>query len=454
MSVKIRHIKSFLLFTCILLLAFAFPLQVISSSPLPALAPYITLGIIFSLTKLQKPYSFHLRWNIRKPIVFMISVYLILVVFQTGWQTVLGFITLADGISAMVNFLLPVLFFVYFRNIATSNELRTIFLAVSLAGLIAGVYFTYDSYSMMVRGELNDYSLQAFEYSQLRSPDQLISDSRISVGYRSHGLLENHAVSAAWIVIGCFSTLTLLHDGQRLKRAAVIALASALLLIALNFTSIVGFFLLILMFEVRSYTFLRGAISMRLVMFLKQMLMVVTIIGLASFILLDAKYTAILDVIYMSLIGQLNLASGNVEIEGSTYLMRLFNALISYPTDIFIFPSLLIGDGFSAFGMKKGGDYGIVETFHRFGIPFFVAIIFGLIGLVCRIIKKVKNVVPEQSLAMSYLSFGAIFVTYLLFVEIHYSVWSSKSLLPILFICLAIFDKYLYWPNPPRSERR
>ena len=453
MSVKIRTIKSFLLFTCTLLLAFAFPLQVMSSSTLPAVAPYILLAIIFSLTKLQKPYSFKFRWNARKPIIFMISVYLSLLVFHTGWQTVLGFITLANGVSAIVNFFLPVLFFVYFRNIATNEELRIIFLAISLAGLVIGVYFVYDSYSMLVLGKLNDYSIQAFEYSQLRSPDLEVSESRISVGYRSHGLLENHAVSAAWIVIGCFSTLTLLLDGQRVKRGVVIALTGVTLLISLNFTAIVGFVLLVFIFEGRGYKLLRGVINMRLALLLTQILIAITVISLASFKLVDAEYTDMIGVIYTNLSGQVSVASGSTEIQGSTYLMRLLSAFISYPTDILVFPlGLLIGDGFSAFGMTKGGDYGIVETLHRFGLPFFVAIIYGLIKLVFRIFKQAENVVPEQLLVMSYLWFGASVVTYILFTEIHYSVWSSKSMLPILFVCLAIFDKYLYLPNPPHSK--
>jgi hypothetical protein len=453
MSVKIRVIKSFLLFTCTLLLAFAFPFQVASSSALPSLIPYIILIIIFALTKLQKPYSLQLRWNARKPIIFMINVYLALLVFHTGWQTILGFITLDNGISAIVNFFLPVLFFVYFRNIATNEELRILFLAISLVGLIIGLYFVYDSYSMLVLGKLNDYSIQAFEYSQLRSPDLEVSESRVSVGYRSHGLLENHAVSAAWIVIGCFSTLTLLLDGQRVKRGFVIALTGVILLISLNFTAIVGFVFLMFMFEGRGYKLLQGVIPMRLAKLLTQVLISVIVISLASFKLIDAEYTDMVGVIYNSLSGQMSVATGSTEIQGSTYFIRLLSAFISYPNDIFEYPpGLLIGDGFSAFGMTKGGDYGIVETLHRFGIPFFVAIILGLIGLVCRILKKAENVVPEQSVVMSYLWFGAGVVTYLMFTEIHYSVWSSKSILPILFICLAIFDKYLYRPNPRSPE--
>jgi hypothetical protein len=455
MFVKIVPIKSFLLFTCTLLLAFAFPMQVMSSSTLPAVAPYIILGIIFSLTKFQKPYSFQLRWNARKPIMFMISTYLALLLFHTGWQTVFGFITLAECISAIATFLLPVLFFVYFRNIATDKELRTIFLAISLAGLIVGLYFAYDSYSMLILRKLNDYSLQALEYSQMRSPDLEVSDSRVSVGSRSHGLLENHAVSAAWIVMGCFSTLTLLLDGQHVKRGVVIALTGVMLLIALNFTAIVGFALLIFLYEGRGYTLLRGVITMRLAMFLMHILIAVVAISLVLLTLVDAEYMDMISVIYTSLTGQVNVASGDAKIQGSTYFMRLLSALISYPTNLLEFPpGLLIGDGFGAFGMTKGGDYGIVETLHRFGLPFFVAIIFGLIKLVCRILKGVEDAVPEQSLAMSYLWFGASVVTYLLFTEVHYSIWSSKSILPILFICLAIFDRYLYWPNPPRSESR
>jgi hypothetical protein len=94
---KIVTIKSILLFLIILLLAFSFPMQVMMSSPLPAMAPYMFLACVFLLTRFQRHSSLHLRSPGHKRIKFLINVYLVFVFFNTGWQTILGFITPYKG---------------------------------------------------------------------------------------------------------------------------------------------------------------------------------------------------------------------------------------------------------------------------------------------------------------------------------------------------------------------
>jgi hypothetical protein len=92
--VKIKMIKTFMIFICTLLLAFAFPMQVISSSTIPSIFPYLVLFSVFLLTRLQSPYLLQLRWNAKKQIMFFISIYLAWVFFHTGWQAAFGVIKL------------------------------------------------------------------------------------------------------------------------------------------------------------------------------------------------------------------------------------------------------------------------------------------------------------------------------------------------------------------------
>lgn len=172
-------------------------------------------------------------------------------------------ITPEQGVSSIVNFVLPVLFFIYFRTIATDQELRAVLFAILIAGFAVGVYFVYDSYSMLVLKKLNNYSLKAFEYSQFRKPGAELNEARISIGYRSHGLLENHSVTAAWIVLGSLAALTFLPKVQWKKRIMVVSLYGTLLLIGLNFTGIVGFAFVILMLEYKGYILLSGHIPKR-----------------------------------------------------------------------------------------------------------------------------------------------------------------------------------------------
>ncbi len=449
---KIITIKSIIVFFVTLLLAFSFPLQVMLLSPIPALLPYFFMMLLFSISLSSVASSKLLLWDPRRPIIFVLSIYLMLVLFQTAWQIILEFISIENGISALVTFLFPVLFFVYFRT-ATNQEIRFILYATSIIGLIVGVYFVCDSYSMLVLHQLNDYSLKAFEYSQFRGPGQDINEARISVGSRSHGLLENHSVTAAWIVLGCLSALTLLPKNEFIKRAIVIFFYGVLLLIGLNFTAIIGFVLVVFLMEYRGYTLLRGAISKKIILLILVVICGFTFFSLVLFLFPNSMSEEMYAAITTSLAGQVDLASGKTPLGNTSYFGGLISGFYSFPYNMQDFPlGVLIGDGFSVFGTAKGGDYGIVETLHRFGLPLFLIIIIGLIMLIRRAFKQIEYRFHDSSPAISYLWFATSVIIYLLFTEIHYTVWSTKSILPILFICLAIFDRYLYSPRQLRLQ--
>jgi len=445
---KIITIKSILIFFVTVLIPFSFPLQVMASSPIPSLAPYFGMILIFMLSLGVSSHAMKIKKKSSSVIVFMIMIYILLVIFQTTWQLVLGFISIENGISALVIFLLPTLFFVYFRVIATNQEIRVFFFAASIVGLIVGLYFVYDSFSMLVLGHVNDYSVKAFEYSQLRSPGDDINSARISAGYRSHGLLENHTVTALWIVLGCFSALSLIPQKQLFQRSMVIVIYGMFLLIGLNFTSIVGFTIVILLVEFRGYDLLmRGIIIPKKV---ASLLMIVVIffvfLGLIQFLMPDLAVNEMYNKVLLSLTEQVDLARGTALLSSNkTYFDGLVINLYSYFYNLLDYPlGLIIGDGFSAFGSKKGGDYGIIDTLHRFGLLFFITIFFGLLKLTYRAINQVEFSNPDLLKKNSYLLFASSFTMYILFIEIHYSAWSSKSVLPILFICLALFDRYVH----------
>ena len=114
------------------------------------------------------------------------------------------------------------------------------------------------------------------------------------------------------------------------------------------------------------------------------------------------------------------------------------NEISKYPIGV------LIGDGYSTFGFPKGSHFGIVESLHRFGMPLFFAILIGLMSLIRHALKQMyynsRNQPPERN----YLWFAVSATFYIVLADIHYSIWPTKSILPIMFINLAIFDRYLY----------
>jgi hypothetical protein len=356
-------------------------------------------------------------------------------------------------VSAIVVFALPVLFFVYFRTFASNLEFRAVISAMLLAGLVSGSFYVYDSYSMMVQGQVSEYSLSVMKYIEMRSlVDGPQNMARVTPFGRSHGLLEKHSVSAAWIVLGCFAVLTLLPKNKPIKRMNIVIFFGLILLIALNVTSIALFVTVVLLMEYGGHSILHGALSKRTVNLILTIITGLVLVGSLLFILPDSVGVKLLTSIWKIMAFQVDLVSGNMTHQEVSYFEGLISGFISYPDNISKFPlGVLIGDGFSTFGYAKGGDYGIVESLHRFGVPFFFAILFGLMSLIRCALKQMYYMVPKQLPEGRYLWFAVSATLYIVLADIHYTIWAMKSILPIMFINLAIFDRYLYSPTQQRQ---
>ena len=131
----------------------------------------------------------------------------------------------------------------------------------------------------------------------------------------------------------------------------------------------------------------------------------------------------------------------------SIYLMQIVEGLLSFTTNMVSYPiGFIIGDGYSdSFGIiGKGNDYGIVETLYTLGLPFFLIVMYGLSRLIIKSYKLLNKHVLMNLYNTNYLRFAMCTTIFILFHEIHMSIWNTKSILPILFLNLAIFNKYLF----------
>jgi len=95
------------------------------------------------------------------------------------------------------------------------------------------------------------------------------------------------------------------------------------------------------------------------------------------------------------------------------------------------YPALIFGSGFATFGIV-GGDYGFVETLFRFGPIIYVILIIMFIIFTRKSIKLYKYTKNKLLL------FPAILIIYFLISEVHYTVWSTKSTLPIVFFSFTL----------------
>jgi hypothetical protein len=444
----ISTLKPFLWVVIVVLLAMSFPAQVALFSPLPSLFPYIGLVLLFvlALPAAARPNE-PPGWNLKAPMNLIVSAYVALVCVQTGWQTLFGFVTIEQGVSAIVIYVLPVAFYAYFRQFATDREIRVVLATVAVVGVVVGWYFVYDAYTTLVLNQLNDFAVNAHEYSKFRANTPTVNAARLSAGGRSHGLLELHAVSAAWVAVGCFAALALTRSGDVWQRAMVIVIYGIMLLIALNFTAVVGFALVILLIEFQSFRWFTGRIE-------KSGLKVMAIC-LGSAVVMVLFIAVIGGIDLFQVIGkiaayQVDLALGNELISENgyshSYFGKLLSSLFSYPFNMLAFPpGLVIGDGLtSGFGViQKGGDFGVVETLHRLGLPLFVVVVAGLIRLVFRALRELRFSKAADRPREHYLRFAVCVTVYLLFTEIHYTVWSAKSIFPIFLIALALYSRCL-----------
>ena len=439
---RVVTLKPILCVIMIFTLFFSFPIQIVFSTPLPSLIPYIVIFILFCLSFVYTKNN-SINYYRKKRINQLILIYFSLVLFHTTWQVLLNFISLPNAISAIAIYVLPILFYIYFYKYATDKELYTVLISISIVGLISGLYFVYDSYYVFVNSQISDYSKKVMAYTISRSPDQESHNfSRVSLWSRGHGLLEKHAISSAWTAISCFSTLAIFPKKYQKIRLSIILIFFSILSISLNFTAIGTFLFVIIFFELKFYLLFKGLVNKNIFKILG-----IIIILIFPMILLFSSYSlGLYNKILLSITGQIDLALGIKKFsDDTTFFGNFILGYINYPYKMLSFPpGLLIGDGFSNWGViPKGGDYGHVEILHRLGFPLYFAVLLGLARMIKLSLKKIHLDRWEINKNQKFLEFAVPTTLYILITTIHYSTLQSKSIIAIFFICVAIFSKYL-----------
>ena len=438
------NLKKYLVFFTIATVVFTFPLQVFSKSNLFALVPYLFLFLLFIYSifeNLSNNNKIQLKTN---SVTRTIYLYILLVFFTTLFQSIMGWISISQFPNITVNFLFPSLFFIYFNYLANDNDFKMFFYSSFIIGLLSTTYLIYDSYNMFFNGVVLDYSREAFDYQKSQRPDLDLNDGRILAYYRAYGLLESHSVSATWVSLTGFSFLAINNNKSLFIRSLISLLFVVVLILCQNYTAIFCFTIVLILFEFKFNRIFKGflsKVSIRLLVYsillIFSLTLVITIFNIKPILDLVDPIKTLLEIQYLVITG------GSEYVNNQTYLGEFFTQLINYPKYILVDPiSFIIGDGFSNHGIEKGGDFGLVETIYRFGIFFSIFFIVGII----KIIKKTKYSINFQSDIkwINYLKiFTAYSIFYLLLNEIHYSVWAYKSILPVVFILIAFYNRFI-----------
>ena len=446
----IPAIKSCSWVSAILLLALAFPLQVLSNSPSIALLAYFPILLIYILPARHRA-SPQERSDLArlKGIDIAVILYFVLIFGHIFVAVLMNEISGLEWIRQTILFLFPATVYIYVSRFAREKEFKSICFGIVVAALIVGLYFVYDSFAKLVLGKLGDYQVRANEYSMVRMGvgADAINLARVSVGNRSMGLLESHTASGAWIGFGAFASFVLLSASSETLRWTV-GLAWLLLLVAgINFTSILGFLITVVivyawrgagmnsLLKIRRSAFRRAATFSCLAL----------AAALAAFFYSTAFSDRISGLITLQLskIFTTNIDSANSD---ASWVSWTLLAVKSYAQSVARHPFvLLFGTGPVVSDIfVRGGDVGFLETMALLGIPFVGLVVLGLVKMSRAVLKQLRleDIAQSGFAPRGLLEFSLATILYVAIFEAHYSVWAYKSVLPILFIALGLVRRY------------
>lgn len=331
----------------------------------------------------------------------------------------------------------------YFSRIASRRDITAFCAGMVVTGAISGAFFVFESFNKLALHKISEYTLKAHEYSLASvggdAGDPSQNRFRIDVAYRSFGLLERHSTSALWMAFGFFAYALLTRSANH--RRIAFALTFVALLIAQNFSAIVTFFVVSVFF----YPGIARAKSW-----------ILTAACLVPLVLLinHEAVALFLDVVSLIMRDQVRTALRGGQADYSIVSLVL-GEMARYGREIASRPhQLIIGFGLGTnrfYGTS--GDVGIAESLMRLGIPLWIFLnwkIFrhGITAWRLRGAKRWKPWAAED--ARLYLLAAAILTSTWL-MDLHYSVWTHKSIWPVMFFGMALARRFSERPKP-RSE--
>ena len=434
--IKINLLKSILTFFSIFSLAYTFPIQVLTSNQDFALVPYIFLFINFLIP--NKEYK---NLKVVKKINnydLLVILYLSILILSSIFLYAFDIISFKRTLNTFFIYGFPSFYYLYFSRKASLKEFQYVLLSITIAGFSSGLYFAYENFSKFVLFKVPRFSLEAHEYTVNRVDSELYNGLRASLIHRGHGLLETHTVSGLWIVFGFIALIALTKSNDYFKLNLGIVFAIFLTLLGLNFTTIVSLIGTLLLIEFNLVSNLLKSKIPKKNLYL--ILIVIVILILINIILND---NSLITKISNSIIKHVNLLTIG-DAYGVTYYDIISDNIESFIRAINKFPLIiLLGDGFITYAFPKGGDIGFLDTISKLGIPTTLIILKVLIEIILKSIKLIhkKEINSKIKNLQNYYKFCAGIPFILLIYEIHYSVWIAKSVLPVFFISIAIFQR-------------
>jgi hypothetical protein len=440
MLIRVVTIRNILCFLTIVFLVFSFPIQVYTKSVLPSLIPYFLILILFISRFINNKTASIFNDRFSK---INMSIYLYLLFFSS--KILFDFLYFNSSfellLSNTVIYLLPTVFYFYFSGVKNEGEINSTLYSIIFASFLSGIFYLYDSYLKFALFDVSNYAIASHEYSlsRLNQVAEEANEARIRPGFKSFGLLESHSVSGSWLLLGLFASLTVLPYEKYKTRLFSILIFGLFLIVGLTFTSIVIYFLTLILYEARLISIIFGSISRKAFKSMFTLFSSIFIIVLIIFSIVGEEMsTSMIDLFTV----QKNFIYNNGESE-QPQSMILANKISFLINRISVEPWLLLfGDRIN--NPFKGGDVGFLDTIVLFGLFPYLLLIFGFYKLFKISIITVRQEIWKKGntcQANRLSQFVIYMITLILISDIHYSIWGAKSILPIIFLSLAMYDK-------------
>ena len=100
----------------------------------------------------------------------------------------------------------------------------------------------------------------------------------------------------------------------------------------------------------------------------------------------------------------------------------------------------------------KGGDIGVIDTILTFGYFFYLLFLSGLLVFILNslsFLRRGNKLIDVSNNNLEYVVFSTYVLSLIIIADLHYSIWSAKSILPLIFFCLAINERGRRVVMPP-----
>jgi hypothetical protein len=446
MRIRRLGFKSVFFAWIICALVFSFPLQVVLKTPLPSLLPYALMSsfIILYLGGFRaggRSDSIHSSQISKLDI--MLGVYFFVVTLHLIVQYTFLSVSLTEIVAAVVNYLFPISFYICFRKEGSTIIIQRMFTVIALMGFVIGLHFIYDTYLKIGVGQVSAYTKKSFEYTLLRHNlsefDEGVNRYYMMAGTRSIGLLATQAISGAWVVLGFIGAFAAIPRRNRALHNLAKLAYGLMIAISMNFTNILAFCVVLVfgcgekLTYARIYSFIRKSLWVAVCLG--------TFGGIFVYIMLASKLG---DRVISSLGSHFSFLLGHNEEKHSFVeltVQRIY-FMLDYFTDNL--STLLLGDGFTSYGLRKGGDIAWLETLTKFGFPLYALFLSSLVYLLVSHVKKLHSSMSlnkEDECKRNMVQFAISVVMLVLVNEGHYGVWYAKPILPIFFFALALLNQ-------------